>query len=267
MYLACQIYKSPRCCCSHVTINPSNFPFVEYLNEVPHFLQNVPVRNLNNPQTEYHTWLDKTDGKELDRAKIIKYQQSNKKIKTKTNWPIIGQKTSSVEKKKNMITFMPFRSTDVPLLLPNDESDESDSSTIAIPDLLNEKKTPAINILPVCTSETASFEMFQWLANLHWADRDEMTMPDNILRVYDVFKVSSYMMNMIILAKNFLKLIEAKTGALASLSHEQKYNFAFHVIAKGDNFYYNSLIDPDFCLYLLPDQYQPLYSFMKKKIS
>ena len=59
--------------------------------------------------------------------------------------------------------------------------------------------------------------------------------------------------------------IKKITGAVDAMNDEQKYNFLFHVIAKGRDMYYQSLVDPDFSLYML-DQYQPLYTFLLKEL-
>ena len=68
-----------------------------------------------------------------------------------------------------------------------------------------------------------------------------------------------------ILADELMSAIENKTGALSSMSQSDKYDFLFHIIAKGRDLYFQTSVDPVFCLYLL-DNYQPLYSYMKNKL-
>ena len=60
---------------------------------------------------------------------------------------------------------------------------------------------------------------------------------------------------MMILAKD-LKTAIHEVSAIVDDMEECKYlNFAFHVILKGREFYYSSIADPGFCLYLIPDLY------------
>jgi inosine-uridine nucleoside N-ribohydrolase len=49
------------------------------------------------------------------------------------------------------------------------------------------------------------------------------------------------------------------------LNNDELYDVLFHIIAKGQDFYYACLEDPTFCLYL-SSQYQPLATTLYKYI-
>lgn len=93
-----------------------------------------------------------------------------------------------------------------------------------------------------------------------WSDIDERKMTKN-----DVARFRNEVRNifpiMVKIASSLERSISAVSGALSSMSVEEKNNFLFHVIAKGSNMFMGTIVDPEFCLYML-DQYQPLYTYM-----
>jgi hypothetical protein len=106
--------------------------------------------------------------------------------------------------------------------------------------------------------------VFMTLISLQWRDKDEEIMKPtrlNNIAVSDWIKIFPTMKQ---LADDLRRCVSDMTGALESMTEEERYNFLFHVIAKGETMYYQSIADPDFCLYLL-DQYQNLYSMIVKK--
>ena len=60
---------------------------------------------------------------------------------------------------------------------------------------------------------------------------------------------------MLILAADLKTAIQNTSAIVDEMDRPSYLNFALHVILKGENFYYSSIADPGFCLYLLPDLY------------
>jgi hypothetical protein len=108
--------------------------------------------------------------------------------------------------------------------------------------------------------------VFATLLNLHWRDKDEFKMPTTALNHISTNDVKRIFPVMLKLSNDLELSISRSTGALDSLTNEEKKNFLFHVIAKGESMYYQSIADPDFCIYML-DQYQPLFTMMRNKIN
>ena len=102
---------------------------------------------------------------------------------------------------------------------------------------------------------------FAWLQRIGWKDKDESTMRNNrvVSHGYDIKNIYN---TMFYLSNDLYNSISKITGAIDAMNDESKYNFLFHVISKGRDMYYQSLVDPEFALYML-DQYQPLYTYMK----
>ena len=107
-------------------------------------------------------------------------------------------------------------------------------------------------------------DCFKWLQKLDWKDKDEAIMYKNRI-VSNGYILHTIYETLLHLAENLYNSIKKITGAVDAMNDEQKYNFLFHVIAKGRDMYYQSLVDPDFSLYML-DQYQPLYTFLLKEL-
>lgn len=113
-------------------------------------------------------------------------------------------------------------------------------------------------------SEKDINDCFKWLQRLDWKDKDEVIMYKNRI-VSNGYNLHNIYATLLYLAENLYNSIKKITGAVDAMNDEQKYNFLFHVIAKGRDMYYQSLVDPDFSLYML-DQYQPLYTFLLKEL-
>lgn len=115
------------------------------------------------------------------------------------------------------------------------------------------------------TGRVTEDNLFEHLQLLQWRDKDEFKMTPNILNKIPLQTLNEMYPIMQQLAGNLKTAIADKTGAVEAMEEEDRNNFLFHVMAKGKDIYYQSLCDPDFCLYLL-DNWQPLYSFMQKKL-
>ncbi len=108
--------------------------------------------------------------------------------------------------------------------------------------------------------------IFEHLQLLQWRDKDEFKMAPNNLSRIPLQTLNEMYPIMQQLAVNLRTAIADKTGAVEAMEDADRNNFLFHVMAKGKDIYYQSLCDPDFCLYLL-DNWQPLYTFMCKKLN
>lgn len=127
-----------------------------------------------------------------------------------------------------------------------------------------EKKSSAITNMSTVTP--ASNDMvFDSMISLGWRDKDEGLMNISALNRIPSDRLLTIFPTMVKMSDDLFIDIHDKTGALDDAEPEDKYNFLFHVIAKGEAMYCQTIVDPDFCLYLL-DQYQPLYTYMKKKL-
>ncbi len=116
------------------------------------------------------------------------------------------------------------------------------------------------------TGAVTEDNVFDHLSILQWRDKDEFKMAPNALSRIPLQTLNEMYPIMQQLAIQLRTAISGKTGAIEAMEEEDRNNFLFHTIAKGREIYYQSLCDPDFCLYLL-DNWQPLYSFMRKKLN
>ncbi len=107
---------------------------------------------------------------------------------------------------------------------------------------------------------------FVALQSLHWRDKDEQIMNANVLKRWNDKTLKSTYTVMEKLAEDLYNAVASINGSVDALSDEEKNNFLFHVIAKGNIMYYQSIAEPGFCLYML-DQYQPLYTYMFRRIN
>ena len=110
--------------------------------------------------------------------------------------------------------------------------------------------------------EPASAEtVFINMGLIRWLDKDEGKCSINNLRnITDDIK--SIYLGMKKLADELYNAMKVVTGALDDLDDGTRYDFLFHVIAKGETMYYQSIADPEFATYLL-DQCMPLHECMK----
>lgn len=291
------------------------------------FQHTKPEKNVDNPRTSYHTWLESA-GSKLDAVEQRKYLLKairSEDVEPVEVEPVKGHASSSIMRfvspesqamlkkdteKKSVIKTTPanqvsksvkkMETADAVRLAmqfysmsaddtPSDESSDItgrafprddgyifDSSTIqntVLPNTvqmktyrdsapLEEEKTST-----VLTGVTPANEeqVFNAMLSLNWRDKDEAILTSHALNRVANDVLASAFPTMQQLADDLYYAIRDHTGALDDMETDERYNFLFHVIAKGNAMYYQTIADPDFCMYLL-DQYQPLYTFMKKKL-
>ena len=108
--------------------------------------------------------------------------------------------------------------------------------------------------------------VFDHLNLLQWRDKDEQKMMPSALNKIPIQTLNEMYPVMQQLAANLRTAIADKTGAVESLNDEERMNFLFHVMAKGRDLYWQSLCDPEFCLFMI-DNSQPLYTYIKRKLN
>lgn len=235
-------------------------------------------KDVDEPKTDYHKWLENYKT-EYTRDEIIKsYKAGIRDLSKSTN-------TDQKESKKN-IRKVAVKSTSQPtqpvasnivIVEPEEFSDvesneDKSNDTEDIKDESYEDsetdedikdETYDTKVQTTTLDQKKVEEVFTLLSGLMWRDKDEQVMQYKVMnRLSDRF--SQLLPIAMTLADDLFNAIHTTTGALDDIAEEEKYNFLFHIMAKGEHLYYPSIADPEFCLYLL-DQYQPLYSFIKKK--
>ena len=105
-------------------------------------------------------------------------------------------------------------------------------------------------------------DCFKWLQKIDWKDKDEHIMRKSRVSSYG-YNLRNIYQTLLYLSDMLYAPIRAITGAVDIMTEEEKYNFLFHVISKGNDMFYNLLLDPEFCLYML-DVYQPLYTYLRE---
>ena len=273
-------------------------------DDLPERQTNVE-RDLQCPVTEYHQWL--TQGaSEFERDRIIESIQSGKTSFTASS--VVEEKKPAKKAAKNKATHLAVkfrRNTEEKKAEFNDMEDDDDDIPI-IDEENNENKEldealarsnartsmfnnvpqhivitttgsrvapptmPSASLPTVATSEQKKRdELFTMLTTLHWRDRDEQVMSVSSLNRVDLMKLRGLVGTMKKMADELRQSIQSSTGALDDMDEEEVYNFLFHIIAKGEQFYLMACTESDMCMYLLgdtPPQYQPLYTFIKKKL-
>lgn len=106
--------------------------------------------------------------------------------------------------------------------------------------------------------------VFAAMTSINWRDKDEAKMSSSTLGKVQARTWVQIFPRMKKMADELFFAIHEKTGALDDAPENQRYDFLFHVIAKGESMYYQSIADPEFCIYLL-DNYQPLYTMIGAK--
>jgi hypothetical protein len=296
-FLATPILSASKILISYTDINHAHGLFSRNVDFslIPRSLT-IPVKNTTDPKSEYHTWLE-TFGSDPD----INFLEERRQLVKQTKMPTTTNSTLTKEEqpylkasKMNKSTARRQRvvSDDVTeeeikkLVNEADEADEADEAepivrvrdgnfigTDSETDWSDDVRTPPIvskahdqtDLSVTINSQQQADYVFRILPNLQWRDRDEFKMTAsaiNNISMNDLIRIFPVMNQ---LADDLDRAVSASTGALESLTPDEKRNFLFHVIAKGETMYYQSIADPDFCLYML-DQYQPLYTMMKKKV-
>jgi hypothetical protein len=235
----------------------------------------MPAKDEQNPRTTYHNWLEsgggKVDATEL-RRRLVQIQLTG--VDPDANLPkptTLNKLSKPMPKKRGAATdkddddnfvAVPIKpDIKVPTYVV-DQVEAFDESTV------KKKASPSASISanqPPANTQQANEQVFDAMTSLAWRDKDEFIMASSALNRVSLTTWQTIYPSMIRLADELFLAIHEKTGALDDAIPDDKYNFLFHIIAKGEAMYYQSIADPDFCLYLL-DQYQPLYTMLKKKL-
>jgi hypothetical protein len=184
------------------------------------------TKNVNNPLTAYHKWLE-TNKNEISRNSVINnLEKHNKSINPKSS------KIPSITENKT------------------DEHDESENTPLTSEDIYLSQQF----ILIVERSKKEDM-VFKLLINMNWCDKDVKIMSVDRIKPINskLCKLLPFMFKM---ADRLYNVIQHNTESLNDLEEESKYDFLFHIIFKGRQFYLNCISDPGFCTYLIPDGYQ-----------
>lgn len=111
-------------------------------------------------------------------------------------------------------------------------------------------------------TEANTDALFAWIDKLRWCDRDERIMNINVKPTITKVNLIRHYSTMKNLAEQLKTTIDSKTGVFSDMDDKTAYNFLFHIIGKGQNFYHAAILEPSMVLYLLPNGYQNLYDFM-----
>lgn len=247
----------------------------------------IVTKNVENPKTAYHGWLDRyrdhdvlydafmearnslMNGKRID-VSIAAAEESQLSIKKKPKVTKAKSRIATKVKETPTPDFEPV----VTLQLQQKNTDLIDSTDPSAkdcePDInsaLEEKKQFVIDetLSAADLSQDVISNVFISLAVLDWCEKDDGVRNRNTLFRMTRENIATCFPIMVRLANDLYVAISATTGALAGFTIEERYNFLFHIIAKGEMMYYQTIDDPEFCLYLL-EQYQPLYTYMRKEL-
>jgi hypothetical protein len=148
--------------------------------------------------------------------------------------------------------------------LNSSTSQEMKAENVSSVDLSSATRPRASN-MSAADIQKENESVFNAMLSLNWRDKDEALMSSSSLNRITLDIWTDIYQPMKRLSDELFNAISSKTGALDDMAQDEKYNFLFHIIAKGEAMYYQTIADPEFCLYLL-DQYQPLYTMVKKML-
>ena len=129
-------------------------------------------------------------------------------------------------------------------------------------ELLN---TPEELLNTSITEEDTKF-LFNKLKYIDWSIPDTMkktidawrkTGIKNVKQLFDVMKKISDVL---------YTQLQDKIDVLSTFTPEEKYNFLFSILLQGMEFYHATLIDHNFCLFLLEDNYK-IYTELRKVLT
>ena len=111
--------------------------------------------------------------------------------------------------------------------------------------------------------------LFKWIDTIRWVDKSEGNIPRSFIKNNkSKNEISRIFATLLRMSDVLAAQIEKKTGAIGDMStDDDKYNFLFHVIMKGSQFYYNMVVpSPEMCIYLYPNEIQPVFTLFKKEL-
>lgn len=108
-------------------------------------------------------------------------------------------------------------------------------------------------------------KLFTLLAGMAWCDKDVAIKTIDSVNRINMNTLQELIPTMKQLAEELKIEINKCTAALESLDEENQYNFLFHIIAKGQQYYNSCCIDPEFCTFIIPMRnYQNLFTMIKQ---
>jgi hypothetical protein len=258
---------------------------------VPYTTADIPDKQRDkrkdpdNPTSEYHEWLKtfeefkslKFTREQLIDPSFVKIQEKEKEKK------VDAKKTKKKPKKKRAAHYIHESESEVSeasetavgeakIESESDDDAEIEDDTYDEKNILSsETKQPEVSNHPrVVTAdqnpiEIKNTEVFEVLASISWSDESKDQLDDKCFKRTNVVKLGTLYPQMLNLAKDLKDSIIANTHALDGLSADEVNNFLFRVIAKGREFYFMSITDPGFCIYLIDCSNQPLYTLIKRK--
>lgn len=129
----------------------------------------------------------------------------------------------------------------------------------------NADNTPIIFTNPLRNEDIAL--VYQTLGhNFYWPDQDERPATNEDLSRLTDNQWMNILPHMMAMAKDIYQTLNPVTGALDAMTEDERFDFAFSLIAKGRQMYDSINDTHEFALYLF-DQYQPMFSMLKKKLN
>lgn len=254
-----------------------NLPVIHTTYNVLPDSQNI-IKNVENPISAYHGWLDKysdhdalydafietrnllMNGKKVNVSAEASIEK-NLTVKKKQNINKIKSRIAKKEKIKENSTYKSENLVSIQIEpnishTPSAKDCEPSDKKFVIDETLSAADVPQDMIS----------NLFTQLLVLDWCEKDDGVRNKNTLFRISKENIAKCFPIMIRLANDLYLAISEKTGALAGFTVEERYNFLFHIIAKGEMMYWQTINDPEFCLYIL-DQYQPLFTYMRKELN
>ncbi len=116
---------------------------------------------------------------------------------------------------------------------------------------------------PEQTTDALMEFVFSRVKDLSWTDKDDGVI--TYLRRLPAGLYKQLFDGIMILANDLRRAVNEQSGLFNDMEEETALNILFHAVAKGYEFYMQALVDAEFIPYLC-EQYQPLYTMLKKKI-
>jgi hypothetical protein len=143
-----------------------------------------------------------------------------------------------------------------PTSASRDEIDDVDDDNI---DDVDEKT-------PEPSNQMSEDRVFDLLSALRYCDRDEKVLNEKILNNIPREELPMLFEAMKKMAASLRTTLATQTGAVESMDETTRNNYLFHIIAKGRDFYLQTIVDAEFASYLI-DNTQDLYEFMERRVN
>lgn len=271
-YLAPPIFTNDKILLSYTNRDCLGITYTEYQRYPAS--QSLPEKDVLNPVSSYHVWYKTISNVEsthdeflrnrlaLIQGEPIKADTSVSRDATSKDLSMVKNVVDVDNTKRKKSKFAVEVPDEVPDALLNTQA-LAVNNTVIIKRNNNEDDEKKQGVVGLSQSDIS--ETFEELKLLKWRDADEQHLKRHALDTIGANAVRKIFPIMERLAVDLANAINATTGSLEAMSLEDRNNYLFHIIAKGETMYYSSIADPDFCSYLV-DQYQPLYTYMKSYI-